>query len=246
MAGNTKVNTSRQLLFGADSVIYSDSNLQNNITQFLWVAKNKQYPNFWGRNLVGKNALSIPEIDFLHNKGCRIAPIYNESCEKKTAEQGELIARKIDEIAIKLGITEGTAIFLEIDENEDLTWEFMYGFAKMLILAGYTPGFKANTDAALAFGREYSCGVQNKKDVFKECVIWATSPCLKEYERITTGHFISPDNWAPFAPSEIIKNDISVWQYGKNCHPINDDKGNETTFNLNLVRDGKIVIEKMF
>ena len=122
----------------------------------------------------------------------------------------------------------------------------MRGFASMLLNEGFTPGFKANTDAAFDFDREYSRGMQTDKEIFEKCLIWAVSPSLSEFDRVTTTHLIHPDNWMPFAPSGITRQDIAIWQYGKNCHPIADDSGVETTFNVNLVKDAKIIIEKMF
>ena len=65
---------------------------------------------------------------------------------------------------------------------------------------GYTPAFKVNTDAKFAFEREFSRGMQNDKEIFGKCLIWAVSPTVKEYNGITTSHFIHPDNWAPYAP----------------------------------------------
>ena len=236
----------KRLLFGVDSKSKSDDILQNNITQLEWVVRNKVYPNFWGRNLTGENALTREEIDFLHSKGCKIAAMYNDAGAKQTEEQGKLLAKKIDVVAMELGIPEGTAIFLEIGENETVTRNFMRGFATDLIKAGFTPGFKANTDANFGFDREFSRGMQTNKEVFEKCLIWAVSPSLKEYDRVTTTHLIHPDNWMPYAPSGITRNDIAIWQYGKNCHPIEDDKGIETAFNINLVRNEKVIIEKMF
>ena len=63
---------------------------------------------------------------------------------------------------------------------------------------------------------------------------------------MTTTHLIHPDNWTPFAPSGIKRKDIAIWQYGKGCHPIADDHDTETTLNINLVRNEKVIIEKMF
>ena len=44
-----------RLLFGVDSKVRSDNLLQNNLTEFEWVTRNKLYPNFWGRNITGEN-----------------------------------------------------------------------------------------------------------------------------------------------------------------------------------------------
>ncbi len=235
-----------RLLFGVDSKIQANDILQNNISMFEWVVRNKIYPNFWGRNLVGKNALTKEEIAFIHSNGCKIAAIYTDDGEKKTEEQGKIIAKKIDVVALELGIPEGTAVFLEIADGEEPSRDYMKGFAAGLEEEGFVPGFKANTDAKFGFDREFSRGLQTDREIFEKCLVWAISPSLAEYDRVTTTHLIHPDNWMPYAPSGITRNDIAVWQYGVNCHPINDDAGVETTFNVNLVRDEKVIIEKMF
>lgn len=235
-----------RLLFGVDSKIQADDLLQNNIQEFEWVVRNKIYPNFYGRYIVGENCLTKDEIKFLHGKGCKIATIYVDDNEKQTEEQGAILAKKMDIRALELGIPEGTAIFLEIGENETVSRDFMRGFAKMLMLEGYTPGFKANTDAKFSFDREFSRGMQTDKEVFEKCLIWAVAPTVEEYNRITTSHLIHPDNWMPFAPSGITRNEIAIWQYGQECHPIEDDMGMITTFNLDLVRNEQVIIDKMF
>ncbi len=242
----TAEKTVTRLLFGIDTKIETDDLLQNNITQFEWAVRNKIYPNFVGRNIVGENSLNKEEIKFLHSKGCKIAAIYSDAGEKKSEEQGRLLAKKIDIRALELGMPDGVAIFLEIGEKENVTRDFMLGFANALIIEGYTPGFKANTDAKFNFDREFSRGMQTNKDVFDKCLIWAVAPTIAEYDGITTTHLIHPDNWMPYAPSGITRKDIAIWQYGKDCHPIEDDSGKLVTFNLNLVRNEQVVIKKMF
>ena len=235
-----------RLLFGVDSKNAASVILQNNLEHFEWVVRNKIYPNFYGRYLTGENCLTKDEIKFLHRKGCKIAAIYVDEGEKQTEEQGTILAKKIDIRAIELGVPEGTVIFLEIGENENASRDFMRGFAKALMVEGFTPGFKANTDAKFAFDREFSRGMQTDKDIFKKCLIWAVSPTVKEYNGITNSHLIHPDNWKPYAPSGLTRNAIAIWQYGRNCHPIEDDMGKVTTFNLNLVRNEPVIVEKMF
>jgi len=39
--------------------------------------------------------------------------------------------------------------------------------------------------------------------------------------------------------------DIAV-QYGKGCHPTADDKGKEASFNVNLVKETREIIQKSF
>lgn len=238
--------TVNRLLFGVDSKIQANDLLQNNIEEFEWVVRNKIYPNFYGRYLTGENCLTKDEIKFLHRKGCKIAAIYTDDGAKQTEEQGTILAKKIDIRALELGIPGGTAIFLELNENETATRDFMRGFAKTLMVEGFTTGFKANTDARFAFDREFSRGIQTDKDVFKKCLVWAVAPTIKEYDGITTSHLIHPDNWIPYAPSGITRAEIAIWQYGIECHPIEDDTGKITTFNLDLVRNEQVIVEKMF
>ena len=242
---NSPPNVSR-LMFGVDSKVKSNTILQNNLTEFEWVVRNKLYPSFWGRYIVGKDALDKDEINFLHHQGCPIAIIYDTSNTDFSEEHGILEAEKAIDCVKELDIPTGTAIFLEISEICNVPCEYMRGYAQTLIDSGYTPGFKANTDAKFTFDREFSIGMQNHKDIFKECLIWAVSPSLTEYDRITTSHLISPDNWKPFAPSSITRRDIAVWQYGKNCHPIEDDNENETTFNVNLIRNDDMFFDKIY
>lgn len=238
--------TVNRLLFGVDSMCRANDLLQNNLNEFEWIVRNKIYPNFFGRYISGENCLTKEEIKFLHSKGCKIATIYTDNETKQTEEQGKILAKKIDICALELGISEGTAIFLEISETESISRDFMRGFAKSLLVEGFTPGFKVNTDAKYAFDREFSSGMQTDRDVFSKCLIWATAPTVTEYNGITTSHLIHPDNWIPFAPSGISRKEIAIWQYGMNCHPIEDNMGNKTVFNVNLVCNEQFIIEKMF
>lgn len=235
-----------RLLFGVNSKIRSDDLLQNNIDMFEWVTRNKLYPNFWGRNILGGNAITKDEIKFLHDKGCKIVAICNDSEPKETEAQGKLLAKKAALAATELGMPENAAIFLEIEENAKITKKYLRGFAKEMFFQGYTPGFKANTDAKFNFDREFSRGIQTDQTLFRNCLIWAVAPSLAEFNGITTTHLLHPDEWKPFAPSGVKRKEIAVWQYGKDCHPIDDDDGMEVTFNVDLIRNAKVFIDGMF
>ena len=234
-----------RLFFGVDSEIQANDILQNNISMFEWVRRNKVYPNFWGRNLLGENALTKEEIEFIHSKGCKVAAVYNDSGEKQTEEQGKSAGEIAVALAFDLEIPQGSAIFLNIGEQA-VDKNYLKGFAEELIEGDYIPAFKANTDAKFVFDREFSRGLQTDHEIFALCLVWAVAPTLSEYDSMTTTHLIHPDNWMPYAPSGIKRKDVAVWQYGKECHPIEDDKDLETSFNINLVRNEKVIIEKMF
>ena len=96
-----------RLLFGVDSEIQANDILQNNISMFEWVIRNKVHPNFWGRNLLGVNALTKDEIDFIHSKGCKIAAVYNGSGDKQTEKQG----KSAGEIAEKFSLSGATVSY---------------------------------------------------------------------------------------------------------------------------------------
>ena len=235
-----------KLYFGVDSKIQSDDLLQNNIDMFEWILRNKIHPNFYGRYITGLDALTKEEISFLHSKGCKICPIYSVSCKKEREIEGIKIAEGIEGIVFDLGIPKQTVIFLEIEDGEDITTDFMRGFVTAMIKFGYTPGFKTNTDARYGFDRAFSRGLQTDGDAFSKCLIWAVAPTIKEYDGMTTTHLIHPDEWKPFAPSGVSREQIAIWTYGKNCHPIADDNEKQTTFNLDLVRNKDVIINKMF
>ena len=242
----SKADSKTKLLFGVYSEHPADDMLQNNISLFEWVIKNKIHPTFWGRNITGDRALTKEEIRFLHKKACKIAAVYTDSDVMRTAEQGRIDGVDIDAIALDLGIPSGSAVFVEIRDGEEVTSEYLLSFAQTLLAEGYTPGFKVSTDAKDDFDREFSRGMKLNQDVFMNCLIWATTPTEPEYDGMTTSHLIHPDHWKPFAPSGTNRNAIGIWQYGRKCHPIEDDDGTETTFDLNLVKNEQVIVEKMF
>lgn len=235
-----------QLLFGVDSETPAYDMLQNNLTVFEWVDRNKVSPSFWGRYLTGENCLTSAEITFIHSMGCKIAALCRAEGEKMTEEQGEAFASNICIRALMLGVPAGAAIFLEVPSGEEVTTAFLKGYARTLLFNGLVPGFKANTDAAVSFDREFSRGLQTDRNIFDRCLVWAMAPSLPEYERVTTTHLVHPDRWMPYAPSGITRRDVAVWQYGRNCHPIENDDGDEVCFHVNLVRDNRIINQYMF
>ena len=234
------------LRFGVDSKTPANVILQNNLTAFDWVERNKIAPAFWGRYLTGENCLTGEEIAFIHSNGCKIALICCEEGERLTEEQGAALGNMVCLRAFELGAPEDTAIFLEVPEDENTSAAFMKGYAKMLLFNGFIPGFKANTDSVVSFDREFSSGLQTDREIFELCLVWAVAPTLPEYDRMTTTHLLYPDNWAPFAPSGITRKDIAIWQYGKDCHRIYDNDDRETSYNLNLVKHDQVVYDFMY
>ncbi len=236
---------SETLFFGVDSRVRASELLQNNLTMIEWVRRNKVAPSFWGRNISKENSLTKEEIIFIHQNGCAVSPIYISENEKTSIESGIHDAEEAVKIMRELNISRRVAIFCEISDTELVSMEYLKGYAETLLVNGYTPAFKANTDAAFIFDREFSRGMNHFRGIFELCLVWATEPRPDEYDKITTSHIIHPDNWLPFAPSGITRDDIAVWQYGRNCHPINDNANRKTEFNINLIKNDNVIIKKM-
>ena len=234
------------LLFGVDSETCASTKLQNNLTEFEWVRRNKVYPIFWGRYINGENALSSDEIRFLREKCCKIALQYLSEEIKNTEGNGRADATKAMKLAKSLNIPQGVALFLEIPANEVATGPYLKGFSQAFLEGGYTPGFKVNTDAEYSFDREFGGAYRAQEEIMRQSLIWAVAPTLEEFDQINTTHLIQPKLWKPYAPGVLRRTDIAIWQYGKDCHKIFDDDDNLTQFNINLVRDESIIINKMY
>lgn len=234
-------NSVKKLWFGVDTTIPSTTLLQNNFSLFEWVTRNKIYPSFWGRYLTGENALEEKEVCFLREKNCEILLIAKPDLGIATEEEGKALAIKVSALAKKKDFLNNTAIFVEINENDYATKSFMKGYACELLAKGYTPGFKANTDAHFPFDREFCRGLQAEPALFQQCLLWAVSPTLREYNETTNAHSLHPNCWKPFAPSGITRNEISVWQYGLNCHCICDNNDRRTSFNLNITQNELLI-----
>lgn len=234
--------------FGVDSATRADTVLQNNLTLFDWVTRNKMYPNYWGRYIGGEKNITHEELDFLHQKGCKVAFIYNGCVKNKmTLEQQGVIDGKNAAIsAIELKVPENNVIFLEVNPMENVTDAYLKGFAESLIQEGYAPGFCANTDSHYDFDHQFSRGYQNNPEIFGQCLIWAVSPSIPEYYRTTDTHMVYPDTWTPFCPSGMTQNQIAIWQYGRECHPILDHSGNTTSFDISIIQDASILLNKLF
>ena len=236
----------KTLYFGVNTTTPANSLLQNNISLYSWVTKNKPAPNFWGRKIVGDQALTRDEIEYLHRRGCKVAALYPLSENKTKKSHGITAAEAAASAAVALGIRQRSAVFCIIGDDSEVTTLFMKGYAQRILELGYTPAFIANTDANYAFDREFCRGWQTDREIFSQCVVWATSPSLKEFNRITTSHLIRPEEWIPFAPSAIKRADIAVWRYGAECHPIDTNDGKATSFDLDLVLDPEVIINLMY
>lgn len=236
------------LLFGVDSGAPVDRLFQNSLTQFEWVVRNKPYPHFWGKFFGGRYAVTAEEIDSLHALGCKVALLYNGygADAVGTERQGRIDAKKAFIAAAALGVPPGCALFLDAYDAEGMTAEYMKGFAGSLARDGYQPGVYAKTDASSGFHHQFSRGYRLYPEIYSRYLIWAASPSLAEYYRTDNARLLHPDYWGPTCPSCVSQSQIAIWQYGRECHPVNEYTGRPTAFNVNLVKDPSVILEKMF
>lgn len=215
--------------FGVDTQTRVDELLQNNITLFDWIRKNQGFPYFIGRRINGEDALTSEEMSYISSNGSKVIPILTIVSEKSAKDNARIAITLLEDLKIE----RNTPVFVEIDANK-VTDEFLKEFATEVLSGGYIPGFYVDTDSYNNFDRLFSRAYQANEELMKQCKIWALSPQMEEFYETKNGHNEKPDIWGPFAPSCISKEQISFWQYGRKCHPINTYKGDKADFNLNL------------
>lgn len=224
--------------FGVDTKTRVDELLQNNITLFDWIRKNQGFPYFIGRRINGENALTSEEMSYISSNGSKVIPILTSVSEKSANDNARIAITLLEDLVIE----KNTPVFVEINANK-VTDEFLKDFATEVLSGGYIPGFYVDTDSYNNFDRLFSRAYQSNEELMKQCKIWALSPEMEEFFETKNGHNEKPEIWGPFAPSCISKEQISFWQYGRKCHPINTYKGDKADFNLNLTIEPYSVFE---
>ena len=196
------------MIFGADSVQPANSPLSNGYDLFSWVMRKRSFPSFWARRFTGEQAMTEEEIEFLRNKNCRIALVFDDLTEVGVSSvNGEDDALRAVSAAKALGVpADGTiALFAAIGSDWSVSHNWMLSYASMLQSQGYVPGFIGNTDSSknCSFDRECGHFLQATGDVeHYGAVYWATAPELNG----------EPDEWKPFCPSDMTRDRIDLWQ----------------------------------
>ena len=209
------------LIYGVDSKKPANTLLTNGYDFYHWVMRMSCYPSFWGRTLLGEGEITKDEIKFFKEKKCRIALIVRNLKEAKIATNSAV--EEVNEIvksAKKLGVPQNQkiAIFAEIPPDWHVNHNWMISYGRHLLENGYYPGFIGNTDSSknFCFGRQCSHYVQaTRKDNQLNAVYCSTEP---KYN-------FEPDNWVPYAPSQLLPRDMHMWQYGTiDFHSIHANK----------------------
>lgn len=209
------------IIYGADSVMPADTLLTNGYSLYDWVMRKSCFPSFWGRNITGWNRITESEKDFLRQKRCRVALIMRELSESEIS-QNDGTARAVEavEAAKSLGVPQnsGIALFAYFNPEWSVNHNWMISYASYVVNNGYIPGFIGNTDSSknFNFGRQCSHYVQATRSYSQlYAVYWSTEP----------KYYFDPDIWAPYAPSELLPDDMHLWNYGSiDFHSIHAEK----------------------
>lgn len=218
------------LIYGVDSTMPANTLLTNGYNLYEWVMRQSCFPSFWGRSLNGEGAITLSEIEFLKSKNCKIAFIIRDLTEGDITGNDDIdCAFKAVEAAKAIGIpqNQGIALFADIHPDWSVNHNWMICFASNLLNNGYIPGFIGNTDSSknFNFGRQCSHYVQATRHLDQfHAVYWSTEP---KYE-------FDPETWVSYAPSELLPQDMHMWQYGR-------IKFHSIYANKNYARDNSIM-----
>ncbi len=221
-------------IFGVNSAIPISRELKNGYTMYDWVKRQKCFPEFCMRTLCGEDKITIDEIEFLKAKDCKIGLVIRNLTEAKvSAANGTEDAIKAAIAAEELGVPKnaGIALFAEIKPEWSINHNWMISFAKTIALLGYVPAFIGNTDSSknFNFDRQSSHYVQaTQRENYYSAIFMATEPKLDNV----------PEEWAPYCPSALEPEDISLWCCGTTTF---DFIGVEDVY----AKDGK-VLENMW
>ena len=209
------------IIYGVDSKFPANMKLTNGFNLYDWVVRKSCHPSFWGRYITGDGKVTVEEMEYLKSKSCKIACMLgNLNEEEISSNDGTNNALKAIEAAKFLNIPQnsGIAIFADIPSDWSINHNWMISFAGTILTNGYIPGFVGNTDSSKNFNFNRQCShyvqaTRNNKEL--HAVYWSKEP---KYN-------FDPEVWAPYAPSELLPENMHMWQYGViNFHGISANK----------------------
>ena len=197
-------------VFGVNSATPINKRLKNGYTMYDWVARQKGFPSFCMRTLCGEEKITAEEIEFLRSKDCKIGLVIRDLTEKSVSGiNGTKDALRAVEAAKEAGVAQnaGIAIFAETKPEWSINHNWMISFAQVIFASGYVPGFIGNTDSSKNFNFDRQCShyVQATKDTDCLGAVFAAT------ELKLNG---MPEKWAPYCPSALKPEDISLWVCG--------------------------------
>ncbi|MGY0694414.1 glycoside hydrolase domain-containing protein [Virgibacillus sp. FSP13] len=169
------------------------------------VKDNFGQPEVWGRYIGDKEdvstGLSSDEAKFLHEKDIRILVIYNHFTDATGYDHGVEEAKQAIDLAQKLEIPDGVAIFGDIEPKFPIDSAFMQGWSDTLTESAYKPGLYGVFDKGSAIVKAYNATESKTKE---NTVIWTAYP----QEKITTKE--NAPEYKPQGPDDAL---LYGWQY---------------------------------
>lgn len=176
------------------------------------VISNFGIPNYWGRYLSTvpnvADGLTEEEINFLHQRGIKLLPIYNDFNSAAGYRNGQVVAANALFHARRLGFPEGTFLFANTEKDFNIDEAWIRGWVDIMYPSGYRPGIYADPSSA-NFNDAYCTAASNNKEVSNQLVIWSQEPTPG-----TTSKADAP-RFAPAKPT--CSANVWAWQYGENA-----------------------------
>lgn len=196
----------RRKFWGVDSAAEVTNDLYHCVTGHYGV------PRYWGRYLrtvQGAAAgLSGREIQLLHGKEIKIAPIYGGLQSATGYRNGKVTAHNAVYHARKHGIPKDTFIFANIEKNIAVDEAWIRGWVDAMFPIGYRPGLYCTPNRE-RFDKAYCAAVSKDGKVAEQTVIWSQEPTPGVTKKTKA------PKYNPAKPS--CKANVWLWKYGENA-----------------------------
>lgn len=203
----------QEILWGVDSASITTSEF------YACVRENFGEPSVWGRYLGNNKGASFgitkKEASLLHSKKSSILLIYNHFTDARGYENGKQHGRKAIEIAKKVGVPPGVAIFADIEPSYPVDDAFIRGWHDTLAMSNYHPGIYGIFSPDRKLTKAFNQAADTNPYVKKETVIWTAFPQVG-----ITSQEESPSGFQGKGPKDAL---IYGWQYGIDAEVCNID-----------------------
>lgn len=193
--------------WGVDSAGATNTGLYDSIKQ-----KAGQAPSFWGRYIGGLYALSVSEANYLHSKSCHILVLYNGATPSSVSggyASGQNDAHNAINAANAIGVSNGTAIYVDIEASWSPSQAWIQGWADTMNSSRFNFGFYADTLLS-AFNSPY-CNAINADHTVTVGFVYASEP---EPGCTSAG---SAPGYNPARPP-CNSSATHLWQYAEGCY----------------------------
>lgn len=193
------------------------------------VLKNFGKPNYWGRYLApipGKvDVLTKDEVQFLHNSGTKVLPIYSNFDRAIGYREGTVIAQNTIFQARRLGVPNGKVLFANIEKYFDIDEAWIRGFVDGIFPSGFKPGLYHDPVVG-DFNNAYCTAVANSSEVANQVILWSAEP------EPGVSKARNAPNFRPTKPR--CKGNVWGWQYGRDSTvcPIDTNLVNSQLYEL--------------